>query len=183
MDGLAAPADPGLGAVLGPSAAVALRDALRVRARRWASAVGGDRAYEATSVAAARAAVHGHRGPLLLAAPDVPGLDVALAMTALADLDAGCALALGLTHDARPYLIALSALDDELIEIMEAGFGGGVLSAFSDTGRTIGLLRSERRLVSAADARAFALDPLTPADLAVPLHELRASRLGGNEDR
>jgi hypothetical protein len=40
---------------------------------------------------------------------------------------------------------------------------------FADSGLTVGMLAHHRRLATAADARAFALDPLTPPDLAALL--------------
>jgi hypothetical protein len=173
VDALAAPSDPGLAALVGESDAARIADALRARARRWAAAVAPDRAYEATSVAAAVAAVHGHDGPLLLAAPDVPALDAAVAQTALDDLAAGCDVVVGVAHDALPYLVALPRLDDDLLELASAGFSGGILPAFGERGLTLGMLAHHRRLATAADARAFALDPLTPPDLAALLRGAR----------
>jgi hypothetical protein len=41
-----------------------------------------------------------------------------------------------------------------------------VLGAFAERGVTLGMLRHERRLASAGDARALAIDPLAPRDLA-----------------
>jgi hypothetical protein len=145
---------------------------LRARARRWAAAVAPDHAFEATSVHAAAAAVHGHDGPLLLAAPDVPALDVDTARQALADLAAGCDVVIGVAHDALPYLLAVPRPDDDLIALAAVGFAGGVLQAFSERGLTLGMLAHHRRLASAADARAFALDPLTPPDIAALLESV-----------
>jgi hypothetical protein len=143
---------------------------VRARARRWAAAVAGERAFEATSLAAVGAAVHGHGGPLLVAAPDVPGLDLELARIALDDLAAGCDVAVGPAHDARPYLVAVPDAGSPLLELVQEGFfAGGVLGVFADRGVTLGMLPAERRLVTAADARAFALDPLTPRDIAALL--------------
>lgn len=152
--------------LLGAAAAGRIADVLRTRARRWAAAVAPDRAFEATSLAAAAAAVHGHDGPVLLAAPDVPALDVAIARVALDDLAAGCDVVVGVAHDALPYLVAVPRLDDDLLELAAAGFSGGILPAFGERGVTLGMLAHHRRLASAADARAFAFDPLTPPDLA-----------------
>ena len=143
--------------------------ALRARARRWAAAIAPGHAFEATSVEAAVVAVHGHPGPLLLAAPDVPALDLPVARQALADLAAGCDVVIGVAHDALPYLVAVPRPDDALIDLAAAGFAGGVLQAFSDRGLTLGMLAHHRRLATAADARAFALDPLTPPDIAALL--------------
>jgi hypothetical protein len=139
---------------------------MRARARRWAAAVAPGHAYEATSLGAAAAAVHGHEGPLLLAAPDVPALDVEVARVALEDLAEGCDVVVGLAHDALPYLVALPRPDDALAELAAAGFAGGILPVFADRGVTLGMLPHHRRLSSADDARAYAVDPLTPRDLA-----------------
>ena len=103
---------------------------------------------------------------MLLAAPDVPALDQRLARAALDDLAAGCDLSLGAAHDARPYLVALARLDVDLLALVERSFDGGVLGAFAERGVTLGMLRHERRLASAGDARALAIDPLAPSDLA-----------------
>jgi len=113
--------------------------------------------------------VHDLGGPVLLAAPDVPALDVAVARVALDDLAAGCDVVIGVAHDALPYLIALPRLDDDLVALAVAGFSGGILPAFGERGVTLGMLAHHRRLATAADARAFALDPLTPPDLAALL--------------
>jgi hypothetical protein len=166
VEALAAPADPELAVLLGDDGARRLAGALRARARAWATAVAPGNAYEATSLDAAAVAVHGHEGPLLLAAPDVPALDVAVARVALDDLAAGCDVVLGVAHDALPYLVALPRPDDRLIEIASSGFTGGVLPRFGELGLSLGMLAHHRRLATAADARAFALDPLTPRDLA-----------------
>jgi hypothetical protein len=163
---LGAPHDPGLDELLGADGARELRAVLAARARRWAAAVAPDRAFEATTLGAAEAALSGHDGPVLLAAPDVPALDPALARTALEDLAAGCDIALGAAHDARPYLLAVPRPDPGLMALVERSLDGGVLGAFAERDVTLGMLRHERRLASAADARALAIDPLAPADLA-----------------
>ncbi len=169
VEALAGPPDPELATLLGEERAGRLAAELRARARRWAAAVAPGNAYEATSVAAAAAAVHGHTGPLLLAAPDVPALDEAVARVALDDLAAGCDVVVGVAHDALPYLVALPRPDDELLELAASGFVGGVLQKFGEMGLTLGMLAHHRRLSSAADVRAFALDPMTPPDLAAIL--------------
>jgi hypothetical protein len=163
---LAAPLDPELDALLGAAGARALRAELAARARRWAAAAAPDRAFEATTLGAAEAALHGHKGPVLLAAPDVPALDAGLVQTALDDLAAGCDVVIGAAHDARPYILAVPRPAPELLGLVDGVFGGGVLAAFAERGITLGMLRHERRLASAADARALAIDPLAPPDLA-----------------
>jgi hypothetical protein len=138
------------------------------RARRWAAAAAPDRAFEATTVAAAVAALEGHEGPLLLVAPDVPGLDDRLAADALEDLAEGVGISVGPTTDGSPYLVALPSAAPELLALVEldreqlfgavVGLEGGM-----------GMLRSERRLVTPADARALAADPALALELALPL--------------
>jgi hypothetical protein len=162
---LAAPPDPQLDRLLGAEGARQLREVLAARARRWAAAAAPGHAFEASTLAAARAALHGHVGPVLLAAPDVPGLDARAAAAALDDLAVGCDVVVGVTHDARPYLIAIPDVDSELAELVEGSFGGGVLTAFAERGLSLGMVRHERRLASAADAWALAIDPIAPPDL------------------
>jgi hypothetical protein len=163
---LGAPHAPSLDELLGAEGARELRAALAARARRWAAAVAPDRAFEATTLGAAEAALSGHDGPVLLAAPDVPALGPALARTALEDLAAGCDIALGAAHDARPYILAVPRPDPALLALVERSLDAGILGAFAERGVTLGMLRHERRLASAGDARALAIDPLAPADLA-----------------
>ena len=50
--------------------------------------------------------------------------------------------------------------------LVERSLDGGVLGAFAERSVTLGMLRHERRLASAADARALAIDPVAPSDLA-----------------
>jgi hypothetical protein len=80
---------------------------------------------------------------------------------------------IGVAHDALPYLVAMPRPDDDLVELGAAGFSGGILQAFGDRGLTLGMLAPHRRLATAADARAFALDPLTPPDLGALLGAAR----------
>ena len=105
----------------------------------------------------------------------MPALDQRVARAALDDLAAGCDLALGAAHDARPYILAVPRPDPELLALAERALDGGVLGAFAEGGITLGMLRHERRLASAGDARALAIDPLAPPELAAlvrgPLRE------------
>jgi hypothetical protein len=119
--------------------------------------------------AAAVTALDGHAGPVLLVAPDVPGLDDRLARTALADLAAGAGLAMAPATDGRPFLLALARADPALVHAAAGGLADRQAAA-ELIGGEFGLLRSERRLVTPGDARAFAADPLTPPELAALLH-------------
>ena len=139
-------------------------------AEAWARAVAGEHGRVVVSgvpLTAVDELLGHHEGPVLLVAPDVPRLDATLATAALADLEAGCALALAPATDARPYLLAIAP-----------AVRADVLALLGDTDRhrdtlfgevsklgEVGLLRSERRLVTPADARALAADPLAPAPL------------------
>jgi hypothetical protein len=111
---------------------------------------------------------------VLLAAPDVPGLDARIAHAALDDLAVGCDVVVGVTHDARPYLIAIPSIESDLADLVEGSFAGGVLTAFAERGLTLGMVRHERRLASAADARALAIDPAAPPELAALLRRALA---------
>jgi hypothetical protein len=175
LDALGAPRDPELDALLGDEAAARLRGALLERALDWARVVAAPRrARHVHETAELDALLAGHDGPVVLAAPDVPGLDAALGRQALDDLAAGCAVVFGAAHDARPYLLATPRPSADLAALVGTTFlRGGVLAGFAELGGTLGLLRSERRLASAGDARALALDPLAPGDLAGLLAGLR----------
>jgi hypothetical protein len=164
LHALAAPRDTSLDALLGPGPAEALRDEVVVLARRWAAEVAPGLAYEATTVGAAGAAVHGHEGPVILVATDVPRLEPGFAEAAVADLAHGALVSVAPSSDGTPFLVAVADadLDEDLITV----------SPFERVGqdermtrRGVGLLRTERRLVSAADALALAADPLAPPSL------------------
>lgn len=117
--------------------------------------------------AALGTALAAHAGPVLLVAPDVPRLDDELAAAALADLAAGCSLSFAPATDARPFLLALAEASPASLALV----GGrdrrreAVFAEAMKLGGEVGMLRSERRVVTPADARALALDPLVPAAL------------------
>jgi hypothetical protein len=96
----------------------------------------------------------------------VPALDDRLVRAALDDLAAGCDVVLGAAHDALPYILAVPRFDAETLAFVEGSYRDGILAAFAHRDVVLGMLRHERRLASAADARALAIDPLAPADLA-----------------
>jgi hypothetical protein len=98
---------------------------------------------------------------VLLAAPDVPALGAHHAAAALADLEAGALVAVAPSTDGRPFLVALPRLDLELLELALGPFEALAAAALA-RGGGLGMLRSERRLVTPGDARALAADPLAP---------------------
>lgn len=175
LDALAADPDPQLDRAIGAGSAQRLRRELRAIARRWVAAAAPGNAFEATSAAAALMALHDHDGPVVLVAPDVPWLDALHIDVVRADLAAGAAIVFGTAHDASPYLLAFAAPERDLLELTDAPFEQ-LLAAVREREGGVGLARHERRLVSAADARALAADPLAPAALVAHLGRLRAKR-------
>jgi hypothetical protein len=175
LDALGADPDPSLDALLGTRRAERLRAALLERALRWAGTLAGAGVHHAADVPAATEALAGHPGPVVLVAPDVPGLDAALAQAVTDDLADGCTAVVGAAHDARPYLLALPRATPEGLALAAGALEGGVIGAAARAaegvpgGLLLGLLRSERRLATGADARALALDPLVPPELAALL--------------
>ena len=159
LDALGAPLDPELDRAVGPGAAQRLRRELRAVARRWAAALAPGRAFEATSGAAAasRSTVTRARGAV---APDIPSLGPAHARSVLEDLQAGTALAIGSAHDGRPYLVVLAAFDARARSSGAPIGWEALMAAAAERDLRVAMLRPERRLASAADARALALDPL-----------------------
>lgn len=168
LDALAAPADAELDRAVGPGAAQRLRRELRAIARRWAAAVAPGRAFEATTPAAALIALEGHAGPVILVAPDIAALGPEHARATLDDLDSGIGLVVGAAHDARPYLVAVGAFDETLIAAAGGDFET-LMGLAAQRGLTLAMIRHERRLAGAADARALALDPLAPDVLVAEL--------------
>lgn len=178
---LSAAPDPGLDALLGAGQADALREELAARARRWAARVAPELAFEATSPVMAEAALRGHPGPVLLVAGDVPALDVPMALIALQDLAAGATLAWAPTSDGSPFLVAFPRLEGELLALLGQGFEAWT-DAVSRRGGGLAMLRSERRLVTPADAHALAADPIAPEALVCHLrHALVVRRPGRRE--
>lgn len=165
---LAAPADPALDEALGAVVAAALRRELARRARSWAASVAPGLAFEASSAHAALAALAAHDGPVLLVAPDVPGLDERLAQAALGDLAGGAAMTFAPSMDGSFFLVGVPRADDALVEAIEGGFDAAAARSRA-AGSELAMLRSERRLVSPADARALAADPRAPLELSLLL--------------
>lgn len=178
LHALAAPRDAGLDELLGPRRARALRDDLELGARRWAALVSPDLAFEATTVGAAGMALHDHDGPVLLIAPDVPRIDQRLATAALADLADGAIVVIAPTADGTPYLVGVPSAAPEVLDRVGTSFEGFADDpGLADSG--VGMLRSERRLATADDARAYAADPCADPELLRHLEtvlQVRASR-------
>ena len=113
-----------------------------------------------------------HRGPLLLVAADVPRLDAPLAAAALGDLAAGCVFSFAPATDGKPFLLAFREVSDEALALVGSPdrHRDQVFAQAMALGGEIGMLRSERRLVTRADAASLALDPI----IAPPLRALAA---------
>jgi hypothetical protein len=164
-----------------PALPAELRAAVAAIAVRWAEETGtafvSDRVVpgaggfaepEPEGVAAAVAAVlAGHRGPLLLVGPDVPRLDATLAAGALGDLEAGCVFSFAPATDGKPFLLAFREVSDQALALLGSRDRrrDEVFAQAMALGGEVGMLRSERRLVTPADAVSLALDPLVPAEL------------------
>jgi hypothetical protein len=118
-------------------------------------------------------ALAGHAGPVLLVGPDVPRLDAALAAAALADVTGDSVFSFAPATDGKPFLLALSSASPEALALVGSRdrTREEVFAQAMALGGEVGMLRSERRLVTPADAASVALDPIVPA----PLREL-ASR-------
>lgn len=175
--------DDSLAELLGPVAAAALTRELTRRARRWAAAAAGPDgpgAFEANSADAAIAALDGHDGPVAFVAPDVPALDDNLAGALHGDLADDVGVTFAPTYDASPFLIATPTLDREVLALA-GGHRDELFALVGERGLPIGMLRSERRLVSADDARAVAADPRTPLEIGILLAaglDVRSRRQG-----
>ena len=127
----------------------------------------------------AAAALRGHDGPVLLVAHDVPALDARHAAAALGDLAEGLEVVYAPSMDGSPFLLALARPDPELLDLLGAGFDA-LAAVATARGGGIGMLRSERRLVSPADARALAADPAAPEALVRHLrHAVEVRRVVG----
>jgi hypothetical protein len=166
LDALAGAAEPDLRARLGPERDDEVRRVLRERALAWARAAGEAdgvpvQLHRADELAPALA---GHDGPVLLVAPDVPGLSAVHRAGALDDLRAGVLLSTAASDDGTPFLVALSRPDPRLLAVIGAPFEE-VGAAAVALGGELGMLRTERRLTSVADARAVLADPLAPPEL------------------
>lgn len=176
---MAEPADPALDEMLGAERAAELRAAVAARALEVAASVGEALVSDAADASALGASLAAHTGPVLLLAPDVPGVDEAALRDGLADLEQGCLLSLAPATDGRAWLLALAEPSRDLLALAFQDVGRAMLP---DLGRLaeahgaggVGLLRAERRLVTPGDAHALALDPLAdPALRALAGHAER----------
>lgn len=167
LDALAAPRAPELDDA-------ALDAWLRARAVAWARAAGGDTApLQVRETVELRDALRGHDGPVILVATDVPALGAHHLAAARDDLAAGVLLSEASTGDGSPFLVALSATDDELLDAVGAAFNDVLGLAAARSGE-LGMIRAERRLATLSDAHAALVDPLTPPALRALLGPLTA---------
>jgi uncharacterized protein len=124
--------------------------------------------------AAVRAVFEVHDGPVILVGVDTPQLGAAHADAALGDLRDGIDVTVGPAADGGYYLIGLREPNDALFALPAELWGGSevlvrTLEAAGAAGLTVAMLRSERDLDDADDARAMLADPLTPPEIAAVL--------------
>lgn len=172
LDALAGARDPELRAQLGPEGDEHVRGLLRERAWAWArEAGGGVPPLEARTADELPALLDGHHGPVLVVAPDVPGLSRHHLHAALDDLAAGVLLSSAPTSDGTPFVVALARPEPELLRLVGAPFED-VAAAALRLGGELGMLRAERRLATLADARALRADPTAAPELRAALAPL-----------
>ena len=172
---LAAAPDDELVAALGEDGHAALRARLLEHALAWAQDAAPGDALTAESAEDLPAVLYGHTGPVFLVGADVPALGPQHRDSARSDLEDGVLATFAPATDGRPFLVALAEPDADLLAAACAGFLA-LGEIVRDRGGAIGLLRSERRLHTIADARALLADPTTPADLVALLEGVSARR-------
>lgn len=108
-----------------------------------------------------------HPGPVLLVAPDVPRLDAALADAALSDVTGDSVFSFAPATEGKPFLVALQRATPEALALIGSRerTREEVFARAMALGGEVGMLRSERRVVTPADAASLALDPIVPASL------------------
>ncbi|HEV2815553.1 MAG TPA: TIGR04282 family arsenosugar biosynthesis glycosyltransferase [Solirubrobacteraceae bacterium] len=124
--------------------------------------------------AAFRGVLSEHPGPALLVGVDTPQLGPAHADAALDDLRDGIDVTVGPASDGGYYLIGLREPHDAVFALPSELWGGSqvlvrTLEAASIAGLSIAMLRAERDLDDADDARAMLADPLTAPDIVAAL--------------
>lgn len=161
---------------IGPANHARLRARLLAHAVGWCARAAHGDALMAESGEDLPRVLDGHAGPVYLVATDVPALGPAHLQAAWSDLDDGVLATLAPATDGHPFLVALAQPDAELLAAACEGFPALGL-VVRDRGSAMGLLRSERRLQTLADARALLADPTTPAELVALLE---GARLGAD---
>ena len=161
-----------LDALLGPERGAELLGLLAAQTERWAREVAPGAVHRAgdgepLSEAVGRAFTV-DQGALLVVWPLLPQLRPEHASGALDDLGSGADVVLGPIIDGGLYLLGLRRPVPELLafpeerwqdpDVMTLGF-----AAARDADLEVGILRAERALRSAADARAALADPLLPS--------------------
>jgi glycosyltransferase A (GT-A) superfamily protein (DUF2064 family) len=138
---------------------------LRERALAWArGAAGGAEPLQARRADDLPDLLAGHEGPVLLVAPDVPGLSGHHLAAVLDDLAAGVLMSSGPSGDGTPCVVALARAEPGLLALAGARFDQ-LAAAALELGGELGMLRAERRLVTVADALAIRADPQAPPEL------------------
>jgi hypothetical protein len=106
-------------------------------------------------------------GTVLVASARAPRLGPEHARMALTDLEDGAAATFGPGMDGGWYLVGLAAPHETLLGLLGESVAGAdvmarLLAAASAADLEVGLLRMERLLLTARDAAALRVDPLTP---------------------
>jgi len=140
-----------------------VHETLIARTLRWAETF-GDATLVPPDEAAVREAAGSRAGPVIVVDADTPRLGDAHAMAALSDLRDGCDVTIGPANDGGWYLLGMREWRDDLLALPSDARDvfGTTLERAHAAGLSLGMLRSERRLRSEADARALLADPCAP---------------------
>lgn len=170
------PVGQSLLSLLGRERTAELERTLLRRALAWGRAFALEHTYQAgdsgreLAEAAAAGFERSGGGPLLVASAACATLSAAHTTAALADAAAGFDLSIGPASDGGWYMLALREPQPDILAAASHDLGG-VLQVAQTAALTVGLLRSERELSTAAAAQALRLDPIVPPEVRSILHD------------
>jgi hypothetical protein len=145
---------------------------VRDRVLAWAREAAGGRDVPTVAGAAdLESLLAGHDGPVMVVAPDVPGVGAHHTRAAREDIADGVLLTSAPATDGKPFLVALARPEPRLLPLIGQPFDV-VYATAHELGGDFGMLRPERRLASLDDARALRADPLAPRELRDLLSDL-----------
>jgi hypothetical protein len=149
-----------------------LEQELAGRARRWADELAPGGVFPASGgVGEAVAGLFaGGEGPVLVVWPELVRWRPDHATGALDDLADDCEISVGPMFDGGFYLVAFARLVPALVDLPDDAWHtrdpiGLAADAAQRSGRSIGLLRTERGLRTPADVSALLADPLVDDEL------------------